>query len=474
MSSDEKMDSKEKVSEMEAYRKLAFCGSAVCTVAILVAVLGVPMLYTYLQHVRSSLDDEIDFCTQKTEGLWEEFEKIDSQGSVLRIKRDISMKHGMKMQQRTARREGIARRRVAVRGAASYSTGGAGGYGESLAVSAAPSSAGGSCCSCGVGEAGPPGPPGPNGKDGNDGQAGADGQSGPDAPPATQPSANDFCFICPPGPPGPGGNQGPKGPSGKPGQPGMSPRPANPGPSGPPGPPGPPGNNGNPGQAGPPGRPGTLSDIPGMPGPSGPPGPPGQPGPLGPPGSPGTNQPGPPGPPGDAGNPGPNGAPGTPGKLGPMGDQGISGGCTHSLSMEENLLCGTLLLITCLIAFTICIADLQLFITVPQLNTTFGRLCFSQRVADLLLILCFMLYMVPMIIAHPEKDGPGYVSFVTFIIFPLHFCSKLADNPKSFNRFVAVCFPMKYDNSFNKTLNIIFIGFLWTFPIVWAIIPLAN
>lgn len=127
-----------------------------------------------------------------------------------------------------------------------------------------------------------------------------------------------------------------------------------------------------------------------------------------------------------------------------------------------------------MIAFTICIADIQLLVTVSQLNTTFGRLCLSQRIADLFLILCFMLYMAPMILVHPEEDGPGYVSFVTFIIFPLHFCAKLMDNPKSFNRFIAVCFPLKYDSRWNKTLNKIFIVFLWTFPAVWAIIPLVN
>lgn len=76
MSNYEKMDSNEKVSEMEGFRKLAFCGIAVSTVAVVVAVMGVPMLYTYMQHIQSALDDEIDFCTQRAEGLWDEFEKV--------------------------------------------------------------------------------------------------------------------------------------------------------------------------------------------------------------------------------------------------------------------------------------------------------------------------------------------------------------------------------------------------------------
>ena len=76
MSNYEKMDSKERVAEMESFRKLAFYGIAVSTVAIMVAVMGVPMLYTYMQHIQSALDDEIDFCTQRAEGLWDEFEKV--------------------------------------------------------------------------------------------------------------------------------------------------------------------------------------------------------------------------------------------------------------------------------------------------------------------------------------------------------------------------------------------------------------
>jgi hypothetical protein len=41
--------------EAESLRKLAFFGVAVSTIATLTAIIAVPMLYNYMQHVQSSL-----------------------------------------------------------------------------------------------------------------------------------------------------------------------------------------------------------------------------------------------------------------------------------------------------------------------------------------------------------------------------------------------------------------------------------
>ena len=330
------MDVKKQDREAESLKKLAFFGVAVSTVATLTAIIAVPMLYNYMQHVQSSLQEEVDFCRHRASGLWEEYLKIERlTGTQGRLKRAVYQ-----------RGSGVVGRRPLARGAASYSSDApATSYGSAkeagyeapsdAGVSGGAAAAGGSCCSCGVGEAGPPGPPGPDGRDGNDGQPGPDGQHGPDAAPGAQPSADDFCFDCPPGPAGPAGNAGPKGPNGNPGAPGNDGAPGNPGAAGQAGPPGPPGPSGNPGQAGPPGPPGVVNDIPGQAGPPGPAGPAGPPGPSGPAGNNGNpGAPGPQGPPGDAGNAGQDGQPGAPGDRGPDGESGAKGGCDVSLYLR--------------------------------------------------------------------------------------------------------------------------------------------
>ncbi|KAK6732372.1 hypothetical protein RB195_016637 [Necator americanus] len=316
-------DEKSKLAEAEGLKRLAFFGIAISTVATLTAIIAVPMLYNYMQHVQSSLQNEVDFCRHRTDGLWDEFHKFESMKGVdSRIKRHVWQQH--------------FRVPARARGAGTYAQGGGGGAGAGGGGGGYAGGAvggggggGGGCCSCGIGAAGPPGPPGADGNPGKDGNAGNPGQPGADASAGAGPTAADFCFDCPPGPAGPAGNAGPPGPPGAPGAPGNSPQSAGTGPPGPAGPPGPPGNDGAPGAPGNPGGPGQVVDVPGTPGPAGPPGPPGPPGPAGNPGAPGSSQPGPPGP---AGDPGPDGAPGNPGAPGGPGDAGApgsGGGCDH-------------------------------------------------------------------------------------------------------------------------------------------------
>uniref|UniRef100_A0A1I7XUB7 Leishmanolysin-like peptidase n=1 Tax=Heterorhabditis bacteriophora TaxID=37862 RepID=A0A1I7XUB7_HETBA len=296
-------DEKTKLVEAESLKRLAFFGIAISTVATLTAIVAVPMLYNYMQHVQSSLQNEVDFCRHRTDGLWDEFHRFESMKGVdSRIKRQA-------WNNRPAR----------ARGTGTYSQGGGGGGGYDTGVSGG-GGGGGSCCSCGIGAAGPPGPPGADGHPGQDGSPGNAGAPGADAEAGAAPKADDFCFDCPPGPPGPAGNAGPPGPPGSDGAPGQSPPSSSSGPPGPAGPPGPPGNDGQPGAPGNPGAPGQVTEVPGTPGPAGPPGPPGPPGPAGNPGSGGSSQPGPPGP---AGDPGPDGAPGNPGAPGAPGDIGL-------------------------------------------------------------------------------------------------------------------------------------------------------
>ncbi|VDO26088.1 unnamed protein product, partial [Onchocerca flexuosa] len=65
----------EKLKKVEAdgLRRSAFFGIAISTVATLTAIVAVPMLYNYVQHVQSSLEGELEFCKYRTDGLWNEY-----------------------------------------------------------------------------------------------------------------------------------------------------------------------------------------------------------------------------------------------------------------------------------------------------------------------------------------------------------------------------------------------------------------
>ncbi|VDN35457.1 unnamed protein product [Gongylonema pulchrum] len=79
-------------------------------------------------------------------------------------------------------------------------------------------------CMCEYGPIGPAGPPGDDGKDGKDGKPGKDGKRGKSGNLMPHNGMkSEPCVICmpgPPGPPGQPGNRGPQGPRGASGEPG--------------------------------------------------------------------------------------------------------------------------------------------------------------------------------------------------------------------------------------------------------------
>lgn len=51
-----------RLAQAERLRRMAFFGVAMSTIAALICVLCVPVIYNYLQHVQSLLQNEVDYC----------------------------------------------------------------------------------------------------------------------------------------------------------------------------------------------------------------------------------------------------------------------------------------------------------------------------------------------------------------------------------------------------------------------------
>ncbi|CAP34589.2 Protein CBR-COL-105 [Caenorhabditis briggsae] len=285
-------------------------------VATLSICLSLPMIYSYINSMRSAIQGEIDYCRNSTKSIWSEVQIF---------------KHLPR--NRTARQ-------------------------TSYFQDSAP------FCDHGCCTPGSPGPTGEPGRPGRPGRPGVPGMPGNPGKPPQQPCdlvTPPPCSPCPTGPPGKPGPQGPPGEIGHPGNPGER------------------GLDGEPGEPGPPGETlfrnqsilksnhfatrllelaisktnflelnhfatgySRMSSIvhqgnqvyqdhkdhqdrePGPPGEAGPPGAPGEPGEIGEDGPPG--QPGPKGPPGQSGIPGmdgPVGRRGPSGQPGPPGERGI-------------------------------------------------------------------------------------------------------------------------------------------------------
>ena len=65
------MDSEmaKKYREAENLRKVAFVGVAVATVATLICVVSLPMVYNYVQYVHIILQNEADFCRVRNKNM---------------------------------------------------------------------------------------------------------------------------------------------------------------------------------------------------------------------------------------------------------------------------------------------------------------------------------------------------------------------------------------------------------------------
>lgn len=175
------MEAKQRLHDVERMKRMAFFAIAVSTMATLTAIVAIPCVYTYLQHVQSSLQLEIDFCRHRTDGLYFEYRRIDN---APRLKREVFRKA-------SGSTGGGAGGHVRARGADTYGEatpqkkgkkpeqtyatappapqpsgydGPAQGVEQRPAVQEQHQAQCG--CSCGIGQAGPPGQPGADGQPG--------------------------------------------------------------------------------------------------------------------------------------------------------------------------------------------------------------------------------------------------------------------------------------------------------------------
>lgn len=72
----DKLDLKKETFEVESLKRIAFFGIAVSTVATMTAVIAIPMLYNYMQHIQTSLQTEVDFCQHTANNLWQEYVQV--------------------------------------------------------------------------------------------------------------------------------------------------------------------------------------------------------------------------------------------------------------------------------------------------------------------------------------------------------------------------------------------------------------
>jgi len=186
------MDDKSRQREADSLRTVAFFGVALSTIATLVCVISVPMVYNYMQQVQSAMQNEVDFCKLRSGNIWREVTRTQTLSSV---------------NPRVPRQAGYGASSAGVEAPRAAASGGGGA---------------GVCCGCGQSQPGQAGPPGPPGPPGGDGQPGGPGQPGQDAQPAPQQSQAQSCDTsCEPAQNGPPGPPGPPGPNGNPGSPGM-------------------------------------------------------------------------------------------------------------------------------------------------------------------------------------------------------------------------------------------------------------
>uniref|UniRef100_A0A0R3S4G3 Col_cuticle_N domain-containing protein n=1 Tax=Elaeophora elaphi TaxID=1147741 RepID=A0A0R3S4G3_9BILA len=61
--------------QMLTLRRAALFAVTLATAATFVCMFSIPLFYNYLQYVHSSMQNEVDFCKQRSRNIWKEISK---------------------------------------------------------------------------------------------------------------------------------------------------------------------------------------------------------------------------------------------------------------------------------------------------------------------------------------------------------------------------------------------------------------
>uniref|UniRef100_A0A0M3I113 Col_cuticle_N domain-containing protein n=1 Tax=Ascaris lumbricoides TaxID=6252 RepID=A0A0M3I113_ASCLU len=173
-----------KYREAETFRRLAFLGIFISTIAALTSIIAVPALYGYMQRVQSTLQLEADYCKSTTGAMWQQFARAQAHKGVFdRVKPQTGIEAFLIGTTQSDIAQDRRKKHV--------------GFDTFVETTRHVRQVNDNSCSCKIGPVGPPGPPGIDGRNGNDGKPGLNGKDGRDAALTELPKAEDFCFECP-------------------------------------------------------------------------------------------------------------------------------------------------------------------------------------------------------------------------------------------------------------------------------------
>lgn len=58
--------------ELKDVRRIAFLGVTIASIATLVCVVSVPIVYSYAQQIQTVMQNEVDFCKSRSSSIWKE------------------------------------------------------------------------------------------------------------------------------------------------------------------------------------------------------------------------------------------------------------------------------------------------------------------------------------------------------------------------------------------------------------------
>lgn len=70
------MEEKSKLLEAQQLKQFTFFGVAVSTIAALTSIVAVPMLCVHLQNVQSGIQEELNYCRLRNDGMRSEVHKV--------------------------------------------------------------------------------------------------------------------------------------------------------------------------------------------------------------------------------------------------------------------------------------------------------------------------------------------------------------------------------------------------------------